>query len=273
MTGELENIETIEENDDLEDIIDNNTNYYWKELQEEIPEMDTQSLINTMVALELFVNKTLVLEISKRDDAVFHLRKIIHDGFYWEDDGPGNGWAPIHTIYILPHIKNENAMQLMLDILRYRRNEITDRIIGDLSGLLYHFGENGIHNLIEFTKDETLEPFGRAEAITGLVALAKKHPSHKEEIMRHISDQIETTDDIIFASLIADDLAAFQDKSVLPILMKAFQNGRINNIFRTFSSNIIPMMKRKKQKFVRFWLMKRKTKRKNIQTLSSLNNM
>jgi uncharacterized protein YchJ len=50
------------------------------------------------------------------------------------------------------------------------------------------------------------------------VALAKTHMSHKEEIMRHISNLIETTDDITFASLIADDLAAFQD-------------GRINNLF------------------------------------------
>ena len=231
MAEELENVETIEENDDLEDLIDENTKYYWKELQEEIPEMDTQSLIETMVGLELFVNKTLALEISKRDDAIFHLRQIIQEGNYWEEDGLGKGWAPIHVIFILPLIKNEEAMQLLFDILRYRRKDITNRVIGELSGLLYHFGENGIKNIIEFTKDETLEPFGRAEAITGLVVLAKTHPSHKEEIMRHISDLIEMTDDVIFASLIADDLADFQDKSVLPLLKKAFRDGRINNLF------------------------------------------
>ncbi|MCE8426370.1 MAG: DUF1186 domain-containing protein [Candidatus Methanoperedens sp.] len=231
MAEELENIETIEENDDLEDLIDENTDYYWKEVQKELPEMDTQSLINTMVVLELFVNKTLALEISKRDNAVFHLRKIIQDGDYWGDEGYGKGWAPIHIIHILPLIKNEEALQLLLDILRYRRNDITNRIISELSSLLYHFGENGIKNIIDFTKDETLEPFGRAVAITGLVALAKTHPSYKEEIMRHISDLIEVTDDVIFAGLIADDLAAFQDKSVLPLLKKAFQDGRINNLF------------------------------------------
>lgn len=227
----MENNETIEERDDLEDLIDDNTNYYWNELQEVIPEMDTLSLIKTMVELELFVNKTLALEISKRDDAVFYLRKIIQDGDYWEDDGLGNGWAPIHTIFILPLIQNKEALQLLLDIFRYRRNDITNRITGEVSGLFYHFGENGIENLIEFTKDETLEPFGRAEAIISLVALAKTHTSHKEVIMRHISNLIETTDDIAFASLIADDLAAFQDKSVLPVLKKAFQDGRINNLF------------------------------------------
>lgn len=227
----MENNETIEERDDLEDLIDDNTDYYWNELQEVIPEMDTLSLIRTMVELELFVNKTLALEISKRDDTVFHLRKIIQDGDYWEYDGLGNGWAPIHTIFILPLIKNKEALQLLLDIFRYRRKDITNRITGEVSGLFYHFGENGIKNLIEFTKDETLEPFGRAETIISLVALAKTHSSHKEEIMRHISNLIETTDNITFASLIADDLAAFQDKSVLPILKKAFQDGRIINLF------------------------------------------
>jgi len=63
------------------------------------------------------------------------------------------------------------------------------------------------------------------------VALAKTHSSHKEKIIRHISDLIEVTDDIPFASLIADDLAAFQDRSVLPVLKKAFRDGRINNLF------------------------------------------
>lgn len=231
MAEELVNIETTEESDDLEDLIDENTIYYWDELQEVITEMDTESLIKIMVGLELFVNKTLALEISKRDNAVFHLRKIIQDGDYWGDDGFGKGWAPIHTIFILPLIKNKEALQLLLDVFRYRRNEITNRITGEVSGLFYHFGENGIDNLIEFTKDETLEPFGRAEVIISLVALAKTYPSHKEEIMRHISNLIETTDDIAFASLIADDLAEFQDKSVLPILKKAFQDGRIINFF------------------------------------------
>jgi hypothetical protein len=231
MVEELVNIETIEESDDLEDLIDENTSYYWDELQEVITEMDTESLIKTMVGLELFVNKTLALEISKRDNAVFHLRKIIQDGDYWGDDGHGKGWAPIHTIFILPLIKNREALQLLLDVFRYRRNEITNRITGEVSGLFYHFGENEIDSLIEFTNDETLEPFGRAEVIISLVALAKTYPSHKEEIMRHISNLIETTDDITFASLIADDLAEFQDKSVLSVLKKAFKDGRINKLF------------------------------------------
>ena len=229
MAEELVNIETIEESDDLEDLIEENTIYYWDELQEVITEMDTESLIKTMVGLELFVNKSLAHEISKRDNAVFHLRKIIQDGDYWGDDGFGKGWAPIHTIFILPLIKNKEALQLLLDIFRYRRNEITNRITGEVSDLFYHFGEDGIDSLIEFTKDETLEPFGRAEVIISLVALAKTYPSRKEEIMRHISNLIETTDDITFASLIADDLAEFQDKSVLPILKKAFQEGKIIN--------------------------------------------
>ncbi len=230
MAEELENIETKEESDDLEDLIDENTSYYRDELQEVITEMDTQSLIKTMVLLELFVNKAFALEISKRDDAVFHLRRIIQDGDYWGDDGLGKGWTPIHTIFILPLIKNKEALQLLLDAFRYRRNEITNRITEEVSGLFFHFGENGIDKLIEFTKDETLESLGRAEIII-LVALAKTYPSHKEEIMRHISNLIETTDDITFASLIADDLAEFQDKSVLPVLKKAFQDGRINKLF------------------------------------------
>ena len=135
LAEELESIETTEESDDLEDLIDENTSYYWDELQEVITEMDTQSFIKTMVGLELFVNKAFALEISKRDDAVFHLRRIIQDGDYWGDDGLGKGWTPIHTIFMLPLIKNKEALQLLLDVFRYRRNEITNRITGEVSGL------------------------------------------------------------------------------------------------------------------------------------------
>jgi hypothetical protein len=231
MSEELENIEEINENDDLEDLIEEHTIINWKYLKEKISNMDTKSLVETMVMLELLVNKTLALEISKRDDAVFHLRKLIQDGSYWEEDGQGKGWTPIHTIHILPLIRNEKAMQLLLDIFRYRRNDITNRIIGEITGLLYHFGEDGIKSLIEFTKDETLEPFARAEAVTSLVALARTYPSHKDEIKGHIANLIEVTQVVSFASLIADDLAAFQDKSMLPQLKKAFRDGRINDIF------------------------------------------
>ena len=62
MAEELENIGATEESDDLEDLIDENTIYYWDELQEVIIEMDLESLIKTMVGLELFVNKAFALE-------------------------------------------------------------------------------------------------------------------------------------------------------------------------------------------------------------------
>jgi hypothetical protein len=65
-------------------------------------EMDTEHLINEMIALNLDVPPDLAQEIASREDALIYLRRILQGDKYWRPGGPGDAWAPIHVIHILP---------------------------------------------------------------------------------------------------------------------------------------------------------------------------
>src|SRR5574341_1705741 len=110
--------------DDLADLINEETEFYWDDIKDALPEYPTEVLIEIMVELGLYVNKTLATEIAKRDDAVFHLRKLLQYGKHWRVSGPGDGWSPLHAIHILALIKSRESFELLLDIIRYHKDDL-----------------------------------------------------------------------------------------------------------------------------------------------------
>ncbi len=224
---------TQEKDEDLSDFIRSQIKIEWDELKTKIPGMPTEELVELMVKLKLYVNKTLALEIAKRDDAVFYLRKLIQDGRHWRNNGPGDGWSPIHAIHILALIKSKETLPLLLDTVRYHEDDLSDWLTESVPGLLVAFGENAIETLKEFTMDETLESFARGVGVTALATLARKYPSHKDEVKEHIIKLLNTTSDTTFASIIADDLAFLHDSSVMPEIKRAFEEGKIGEFRET----------------------------------------
>ena len=225
----------MNQDDDFADLIRSQTKLDWSELKAEIPEMPTDVLIAQMVELRLYVNKTLASEIAKRGDAIFHLRRILQDGRYWytELKDFGEAWAPIHAIHILAMIKSREALELLLDVIRYRGEDLSDWLTESVPYLLVAFGEDAIPRLEEFTEDETLESFARGTGATALAKLAKKFPSREAEVKSHLIKLLSTTNDITFGSLVADELAEFHDPSVLPEIRRAFAEGRIDESMNT----------------------------------------
>lgn len=219
---------TAGKDENLSDLIKSRTEMEWDELKAKIPEMPTEELVELMVELKLYVNRTLALEIAKREDAVFYLRKMIQDGMNWRSDGPGEGWSPIHAIHILALIKSREALELLLDIIRYHEDDLSDWLTESVPSLLVAFGEDAIERLKEFTKDDTLETFVRAMGVTALRVLAIKHPTHIEDVKEHIIKLLNHTSDDVFASLIVDDLASFHDPSLMPEIHRAFEEGKID---------------------------------------------
>jgi hypothetical protein len=221
--------------EDFADLIKSQVKLDWGELKAELPEMPTDVLIAQMVELRLYVNKTLALEIARRKDAVFHVRRILQDGRYWytELKDFGEAWAPIHAIHILAMIKSREALELLLDVIRYRGEDLSDWLTESVPYLLVAFGEDAIPLLKEFTEDESLEAFARGTGATALAKLAKKFPSREVEIKLHLTKQLNTTNDATFGALVASELAEFQDPSVLPDIRKAFAGGRIDESMYT----------------------------------------
>jgi len=173
-------------------------------------------LIDLLTELGLYVNKQLAREISKRDDAVFYLRKLIQDGKHWHNGGPGDGWSSIHIIHILPLIKNKAAFELLLDIIRYHEDDLNNWLIEDVPSLLFAFGEEFIEPLKEFSEDETLEAFARSTTTEALLTLGIKFPQYQNDVKQHLLKQLQTTEDGTFEGIVADDLASFHDPSVMP---------------------------------------------------------
>jgi len=217
--------------EDFADIIIQETEFDWDDLKQKLSQYPTAVVVEIMVELGLFVNKTLVQEIAKRDDAVFYLRKLLQDGKHWRNNGPGGGWSPIHAIHILPLIKNIESIELFLDIIRYHEDDLNDWVTEDVTSLLVAFGQDFIEPIKEFTRDETLETFARSAAASALAALGKKFPQHQNYIKQHLITLLKTTQDGTFAGLVADDLASFHDPSVMSDIHRAFEDGIIDDPF------------------------------------------
>ncbi len=213
-----------EKDKDFTDLIRSQIYIEWDEIKPTIPEMPTEELVNLMVELGLYVNKTLALEIAKREDAVFFLRRLLQNGRHWRKDI----WAPVHALHILALIKSKEAFELLLDIIRYRGDDLGDWLIEGTPGLLAAFGEDFTGELKRFTEDETLEPYSRSRGITALAVLAGKYPVHKDDIKEHMLKLLNSTSDTEFATLIIDDIASLRDPSVMPDIRKAFQEHKID---------------------------------------------
>lgn len=213
----------VEKDEDFADLIKSQTGISWDDIKAIIPEMSTEELVELMAELKLYVNTTLALEIAKREDAVFYLRKLIQNGRHWRI----STWFPVHAIHILALIKNKEALELLLDTIRYRGDDLGDWLTEDVPGLLGSFKENSIERIKEFSSDETLESFVRGMAVTGLAVLARKYSSQKNQIKNYILKSFNTTGDTEFAALIVDDLVSLHDASVLPDIQRAFEEGRI----------------------------------------------
>ncbi len=214
--------------EDFVDLIIQETEFDWNDLKEDLPRYPAAVLIEIMTELGLYVNKQLAQEIAKKDDAVFHLRKLIQDGHYWYINGPGDTWSPIHAIHILALIKSNDALALLLDTIRFKGEDLDAWLTESVPALLVAFGEEAIEKLKEFSQDETLEAFARGTVSSALTALAKKFPSHEADIKSHLIKLLKATRDDIFAGLIADDLASFHDPSLKMEILKAFLNDKID---------------------------------------------
>ena len=217
--------------EDLAELIREETEIEWEDLKDDLHTYPTAVLIDLMTELGLYVNKQLAQEISRRDDAVFYLRKLIQDGKNWYINGPGKGWSPIHVIHILPLIKNKAAFELLLDIIRYHEDDLNYWLTEDVPSLLFAFGEEFIGPLKVFSEDETLEAFAKSAATEALVTFGIQFPSYQTDLKQHLIKLLRTTEDGTFAGIVADDLASFHDPAVMPEIHRAFIEGRIDDPF------------------------------------------
>ncbi|MFV9632042.1 MAG: DUF1186 domain-containing protein, partial [Methanosarcinales archaeon] len=176
----------------------------------------------------LEVPQELAQQIASRDDAVSYLRGILQKKKYWYQGGPGDAWAPIHAIHILPLIKSKDALELLLDIIRDERDALGEWITESTPTLIAAFGESAIERLKEYIQDETLDIYIRSSIATALNVIAHQCPDKKDDIKSFISKLLEDISDPTLAAFIIDELLSFKDQNLLPQIHTAFEKGRID---------------------------------------------
>ncbi len=92
-------------------------NLDWKAIKKDLPKVETKALIALMLELEFYVNKTLAIELAKRKDAVFWIRRAMQDMNLWNryQEVP---ITILHLLYVLALIKSKEALQLLLDVVK-----------------------------------------------------------------------------------------------------------------------------------------------------------
>lgn len=237
-----ERIEEIEEIEEFEEI---------GEWEENLDYMSTEELVEYMISLGLKVTEELALELAKREDSLFHIRKILQNGVYWRQTGPGDGWTPFHAIHILPLIKTRAALELLLDVMRYNNEDLGDWITEDTPVLLAAFGEDAIEPLKDFASDETLESFVRGATTTALNVIAHRYPAYQEEILNYFRMLMDETSDAVFGTLLICEILSFKDPSVLDDVYSAFDAGWVDTFFIGYDE-VEDMLNDEKQEYMMF---------------------
>jgi hypothetical protein len=218
----------VSDPEELADLIEEETEVDWPKAREMLPTIPTGTLLGLMGRLGLYVNRRFALEVARRSDAVFWLRRFLQDGKNWTDREQTSAWAPIHAAFILPQIKGTEALRLLLDLVRFRGEELGDFVTEDVTSLLYAFGPEGYDAILEFSSDETLEPFGRAAAIDALAARAVKDPAFRTRTVAHLRRLLSETKDPVFCTMLADALLGL-DRTALPEVLAAHREGRLDS--------------------------------------------
>jgi len=200
--------------------------------------MSTEELIAEVVSSELRVPIPLAEEICNRPDSVPYLARIIEEDKYWEWGGPGDAWSPIHALHLLGGMKTTEALQVLIDTLRARGEDIGDWLTEDMPSILANFGTSAVEPLKEMVQDDSLDDFVRGAVSTALVVIAYNHTEYRAPVIKLFRQIVKEANvkraeeaNYTFVTLIVDDLAELKDPEAIEDIKQAFANGLIDDFF------------------------------------------
>ena len=190
-------------------------------------DMQTEELINELISSELLVPSKLAEEITRRQDAIPHLIHIIESKKYHELDGPGDGWATIHAIFILSTFKTPEVLAAILNLLKQYGENFDDWLTEDIPSVLVKFGIEAAEPLKEIVLDETIYIYTRNAASRALAVLAHQHPETRDSIVSMYREILKDDNDELIDMLI-DELAQFKDDDAFDEIKSVFERGIID---------------------------------------------
>ena len=193
----------------------------------------TEELIEELTSSGLGVSYELAEEIRRRPDADLHLVRLLEDERYWDPEGPGEGWAPIHAIHLLSAIGSEKGLKALEDVLRKRPDDLGDWLTEECAALLANFGGLAIPTLMELATDRELDIFVRNAAIRALVVLAHRRPEFRQPTIDLFLKLMEEKNKE-FLALNALEFAQLKDPLIFERLKSLFKRELKENPVCTF---------------------------------------
>ncbi|MDI6721141.1 MAG: DUF1186 domain-containing protein [Candidatus Aenigmarchaeota archaeon] len=138
----------------------------------EISSLQTQELIEKLVSSGLMVDRNLVEEIAKREESADYLLNILREDEYWNSEEKGDGWPPIHAIFILGLIGSQKAFDALKYALQEREDELGDWVTEDVPSILFAFGKCFLGQIREIALGESFNMYVRLVAIDALCAMS-----------------------------------------------------------------------------------------------------
>lgn len=135
----------------------------------------TGMLMQRFVNSGLLVDTIVAEEIVRRKDAA-SLRPFLEKEEYWNADGPSEGWAPVHTLFILGLMGNREALEALRYALMERAEELGDMMTEDIPRILFAFGKGFSRELEEMAFDASLDMYARLAALRALCTHAVVSP-------------------------------------------------------------------------------------------------
>lgn len=192
---------------------------------------DRPEEIDKFVSSGLDVHYAFAKKLCREELAPYFI-DILRADEYWDRDGPGDGWTPIHIIHLLPEIGSEGCLRIFIETVKDREEELGEWLTEDVPALLARFGPSAKTPALKLLSDRKLSQWVRSASARSLVVLAKHTPEGEDEILDAMREVLEEGGDL--ADSIVVNLAQFQRDDVFEDIRRAYKKGRVEPKFATF---------------------------------------
>ncbi len=139
-------------------------------------------------------------------------------------------WAPIHAMRILGQLKATEAIEPLIDILKYIDIDNMDWLISELPPIFEQIGKASVPQLMEYVRDIDNTLYPRLTALDSIIQIAKADDSCKEDCVKYLRGRIKKykNEDAIINGKVIDGLVAFKDMESIDIIKAAFDSDSVN---------------------------------------------
>jgi tetratricopeptide (TPR) repeat protein len=192
--------------------------------------MTTEELVQTLIEQCLNVPYILARELSKRTDGAPQLLRLIEKQEYWEHEGPGDAWAPIHALHILGAMGSTVFLEDLVRLLKERADYMGDWLTEDVPYILANFGPEAVKTLKHLVLDEDADVFLRISTARALCIIAKKHEDSRPDVVKFLGNLVASAEekDVELVSFTIGDLAQFKDPKALQHIKDAFRRQMVD---------------------------------------------